>query len=312
MLPKAIQQQLDDADQMMAQLTGEAPAPEADTQHQQAPEVLEAQPEVQQVPQVASAPQPQDVDWATKYNVLQGKYNAEVPRMNQQIRELKQANDEMLAKMEELIQQRTEAQPNLVTDADKEAFGTDLVDLAERVAKQNLKPLQEQLAKLEAENAKLAQRAERTAQDVHVTAQDTYLMHLTRMVPEWEELNVDQGFLHWLGEVDPVFGMSRQAGLDRAFERLDAQATAAIFTAYLGTQAPKAKSPKDGLQNQVAPTRSRSVTAPVADEWSSKIWTGREIEHFYNEQRRGAYTLADADRISNEIDRAMAEGRVRA
>lgn len=311
MLPKAIQDQIDANEQMMAQLNGTAPAPEADTQHQKDPEISEPQPEVQ-VPQVATAPQPQDVDWATKYNVLQGKYNAEVPRMNQQLRELKQANEEMQARLEELSKQRTEAQPNLVTDADKEAFGPDLVDLAERVAKQNLKPLQDQLAKLEAENARLTQRADRTAQDVQMTAQDSYISHLTRMVPEWEQLNVDEGFLRWLGEVDPVFGMQRQAGLDQAFDRLDAQATAAVFAAYLGTQAPKAKSAKDGLQNQVAPTRSRSAAAPVTDEWSSKIWSGREIEHFYNEQRRGAYTLADADRISNEIDRAVAEGRVRA
>lgn len=314
MLPKAIQQQVEEAEQMMASMTNGAPAPDADTRNEaQTPEHVSAEPKVE-VSQATPAPAPQEPSpWENKYNVLRGKYDAEVPRLHDQIRELRQAHQQMMAEVERLKTQSAE-QPSLVTDADREAFGEDLVSLAERVAKQNLKPLQDKLAKLEAENASLHQSMARTEQEVQITSQDAYRNKLTALVPNWEAVNQDHGFLVWLGQTDPVFGVQRQEGLNRAYSNLDAHATAAIFNAYMQTVAPaaKPKSPKDELQSQVAPTRSRSVAAPVTDEWSSKIWTGREIEHFYNEQRRGAYTLADADRISNEIDRAVAEGRVRA
>lgn len=313
-LPKAIQAQVEAADQLVAQMNGEAPTPDVDTQHQiEAPEAPE--PEEAPIPQAVATPAPPAPDpWETKYNVLRGKYDAEVPRMNQQLRELAQANQKLMEEMEALKNKRTtEASNSLVTDADKEAFGPDLVDLAERVARKNLMPLQEELARIREENATLRQQVERTGNDVQHTAQGAYFTRLTALVPEWQEMNEDQGFLQWLGQVDPVFGEERQAGLDRALARLDADATAAVFKTYQSTLAPQAKkpNPKDELQRQVAPTRSRVATTPAADDSSQKYWTEQEIYQFYDAQRRGAYTMAEADRIANEIDRAVAEGRIR-
>jgi FtsZ-binding cell division protein ZapB len=313
-LPKAIQDQIEHADQIVAQLNGEAPAP-ADTPPQEEPQPTEPAPEVV-VPKAEPAPvttPPQPDVWETKYNVLQGKYNAEVPRLSQQVRELMQANQKLAEDMEALKTQRTTADQNsLVTDADKEAFGSDLVDLAERVARKNLLPLQQELAQLKEENNRLMQQVERTGHDVASTAMEAYTMNLTRLVPNWQDVNVDQGFLTWLGQIDPVFGVERQAALDRSLERMDATATAAVFNAYLASL-PQARKPdpKDELQRQVAPNRSRSAAAPVADDWSQKHWTEQEIHQFYMDQRRGVYSPAEADRISNEIDRAVAEGRIR-
>lgn len=317
-LPQAIQRSVEAADQLVAQINGEAPSPE-DTQHQQqTQEPAPAQPVVEPVPQVtAPAPAPATDPWETKFKVLKGKYDAEVPRLSQQVRELMQANQNMMAQMEEFKTSRAQADvPSLVTDADKEAFGADLIGMTERVAKQQMLAMKHELDKVSRQYEQLKSKMERTETNVQVTAEDTYRMNLTQLVPNWSEINESTAWLEWLEEVDPVFGTQRQAALNRAFEALDARATAAIFQAFMRTQIPAepvkpVKSPKDELQRQVAPSRSRAAVTPPTDEWASKIWTAHEIEHFYNDQRKGVYSLADADRIAAEIDRAVAQGRVR-
>lgn len=317
-LPQAIQRSVEAADQLVAQMNGAAPSPE-DTQHQQqTQEPAPVQPVVEPVPQVAApAPAPAVDPWETKFKVLKGKYDAEVPRLSQQVRELMQMNQNMQAQMEELKTSRAQADaPNLVTDADKEAFGADLIGMTERVAKQQMQAMQRELDVMHRKYDELRSKMDRTESNVQVTAGDTYRMNLTQLVPNWAEINESHEWLVWLGEVDPVFGTQRQAALDKAFEALDVRATAAIFQAFLRTQTPPepakpVKSPKDELQRQVAPSRSRAAPTPQTDEWSSKIWEPREIEQFYNDQRKGVYSLADADRIAIEIDRAVAEGRVR-
>lgn len=317
-LPQAIQRSVEAADQLVAQMNGEAPSLEDTPHQQQTQEPAPAQPVVEPVPQVtAPAPAPATDPWETKFKVLKGKYDAEVPRLSQQVRELMQANQNMMAQMEEFKTSRAQADvQNLVTDADKEAFGADLIGMTERVAKQQMQAMQRELDVMHRKYDELKSKMERTETSVQGTAEDAYRINLTQMVPNWAEINERQEWLEWLGEVDPVFGTQRQAALDKAYAALDYRATAQIFNAFVRSQTPAepakpVKSPKDELQRQVAPSRSRAAVTPQADEWSEKIWTPQEIEQFYNDQRKGVYSLADADRIAAEIDRAVAQGRVR-
>lgn len=319
-LPAAVQANLDKANAIQAQMNA-APAGQADTPA----EVLEPdpapQPEVE-IPQ-ATAPQPAEPvppvesDWERKYKVLQGKYNAEVPRLNEQVHQLQAAMAEMQEQMKAAQKQRTDVEAkSLVTDADREAFGADLVNLAERIAKQQLLPVQSELERANQVIEQLQTQLKRNTDEVQVTGQQSFLTGLAREVPEWEAMNEDAGFLAWLAQPDPVFGVERQTALDQAAASLNVKAAAAVFNAYKATIAAQtpakpAKSPKDGLQSQVAPSRSRAGTAPESDPFAGKIWNDAEIRAFYAAKREGAYTPEQAARISAEIDRAAAEGRVR-
>lgn len=315
-LPRAVQEQLERAEAIQAEMNV-APAGQADTpqepQQQVAtpPEVVEP---VSQAPAPQPAPQP-SVDFETKYRVLQGKYNAEVPHLTQQVQALSQALQEMQAQVAEAQKQRTKVDADsLVTDADKEAFGADLVNLVERAARKNVLPVQAELERLTQENAALRQQLERTEVDVQTTSKQGFFDGLTRAVPQWEQLNEDPGFLGWLEQMDPVFGVQRQEALDRAAASLNVKAAAAVFNAYLAaTAAPEkpAKTARDDLQSQVAPSRSRAGVAPEVDPAATKIWTNQEIAAFYTGIRQGAYTDEQAARIQSDIDRAAAEGRVR-
>lgn len=310
-LPKAIQAQIDAADAIVEQMNG-APAPAETPAEAPEPQPAPQPPEVV-VPQVVPAQQPQHDEWKSRFDTLRGKYDAEVPRLSQQVRELQTATQTLLAENERLKAERANAPANLVTDADREAFGADLIDAMDRVAKQATSPVLQEVERLWQEKSQLEERLGSVNKEVAVSAQDRYQTKLTQMVPNWETVNQDQGFLVWLGQTDPVFGVARQAALDAAYHRLDAVATAAVFQAYLATTTPAAPvtAARQELQSQVAPSRSRVAAAPAADDGANKIWTDRDIQQFYTDVRKGAYTQAEADRIEDQINRAVAEGRFR-
>lgn len=311
-LPKAIQAQIEAADAQVEQMYGRQPD-NTDTDNQNPePQVDSKQPEAN-IPQVVQAPQPAVDEWKPRFDTLQGKYNAEIPRLNQQVRETQHALQTLLEENARLKASHREPVNNLVTDADREAFGTDLVDVMGRVAKEATQPLRQELDRLNNEKAQLEAQLGHVNSEVQVSAADRFQTKLTQLVPNWETVNQDQRFLLWLGEQDPVFGVQRQAALDAAAGRNDAAATAAVFTTWLNTVTPPQTptNPRQELQNQVAPSRSRVAAAPTADDGATQIWTEAQISNFYTEARRGRFDQAEADRIEAQINRAVSEGRVR-
>lgn len=95
-------------------------------------------------------------------------------------------------------------------------------------------------------------------------------------VPEWSNINSDERFLVWLGEVDPLIGAQRQALLTAAQESLDAQRVIAIFKAFLGTiskpnpqaavPAQKAAPAPEPVASTPAVTTKDGVTPPTPQE----------------------------------------------
>ena len=146
-----------------------------------------------------------------------------------------------------------------------------------------------------------------------VSEKDRFLSSLAQQVPDWETLNIDPGFLSWLQEVDPVYGIPKQVALSNAYEGGDVARVATIFNSYKGTlapRAPKAKTGQQELQRQVAPTRTRSGTPPTNSE-SDQYFTNQDIEQFYTDWRRGVYDDAEAAIMEKQIHAAAAEGRIR-
>lgn len=319
-LPRAIQQQAEQADALVSQIngqTGEPINPETDPSPSPDPQLNEPQPQpISQETQPKPAPVADDV-WERKYLTLKGMYDAEVPRLHAQVREMTTQVQTLIAEAAaaKAVQPKTEPAPtkSLVTEQDKEAFGSDLLDLIDRATESKIAGFRDResqlLGQIEELKGKLGNVSERQV----VSDKDRFLSVLSQQVPDWEALNTDQGFLTWLAEVDPVYGLPRQAALNNAYEVLDATRTAAIFKQFKAMTAPApAQQGKPNLQSQVAPTRSRTSPAPAASSSaSSRIFTQGEIGQFYEEWRRGFFDEADAVRMEKEIVAAINEGRVR-
>lgn len=327
-LPKAVQQQLEEADRIVAELRGEKTgedSSETNPNDQQVDQTQVPQDPPQDPP--AADPPPDDTvsqepkqpdlpeeKWAHKYHTLKGMYDAEVPRLHSQLREMQAQMNQLIADKaaaEATKTVETQEVKSLITEQDKEAFGPDLIDLIERATEAKVSTLRAREADLQNEIKELKGKLGDVSERQVVSDKDRFLAGLGQQVPDWEALNVNQGFLEWLQQVDPVYGLPRQAALTNAYENLDVTRVANIFKAYKALVTP-AQQPKVNpeLQRQVAPTRTRSASAPT-DSVNQKIFTQQEIALFYDEWRRGHYEEEEAARMEKEIHTAITEGRIR-
>lgn len=316
-LPKAIQQQVEDADRMVVEITGDKTVIPTETDPNPTDPVnQDPQPVVPVSPETPPVePQP-DNKWENKYHTLKGMYDAEVPRLHNQVRDLQHQMQQVLdakREAEERAAQQPDPVKSLITEQDKEAFGTDLIDLIERATESKVATLKTREGELLNEINQLKAQLGNVSERQVVSDQDRFVFALGQKAPEWEQLNTDSGFIQWLSEVDPVYGMPRQFALTNAYNALDADRVANIFNTYKASVTPKPteKQAKPSLQSQVAPTRSRAASAPTATDASQKLWSQPEIGEFYSEWRRGYLDDEEAARMEKEIHAAIAEGRVR-
>lgn len=320
-LPKAIQAQVEEADRLQNELTGdETGDPETGAQ---APNVdpPNVQPISQVEPVVQAQPQVPDEVWERKYNTLKGMYDADVPRLYAQMREMNTQVQTLIAENAQLkVQPQRAPEPSrqtpLITEKDTEAFGPDLLDVMSRMVEEKTVGIKTELAQVKAENEHLKGRLGNVSERQVVSNKDLFEIGLTGRVPDWRALNVDQGFMAWLQEVDEVYGIPRQVSLNSAYERFDADRVGAIFNAYkklitpTTPAAPKPTNAKE-LQRQIAPTRTRNAPTPVDTSSNKPIWTQAQITKFYEDWRRGLVSNEDAARTEQEIHAAINDGRIR-
>lgn len=310
-LPRAIQQQVDDADAFVAQMTGQ-------TDNTETVPNLDPQPSADPPQQhVSQEPQPKSVSeetWERKYLTLKGMYDAEVPRLHSQMKELNVQVQTLIAENAAAKAQQAYDQPSmaktLITEQDKEAFGSDLLDLIDRATEQKVAGFRDRESQLLSEVNELKSKLGNVSERQGVSDKDRFLSALSAQVPDWEALNVDQGFLSWLAEVDPIYGLPRQYALTNAYEAFDAARTATIFKQYRNMIAPPTQQRQPNLQSQVAPTRSRSTPATTS-AGEKRIYSSQEVSDFYNEWIKGRLTNEEAVKMEAEINAAQAEGRIR-
>lgn len=321
-LPQQVQAALDAADATLAAVNAPAnPASDLsdDGQGNQGDAFAVAPPApdpvVPAVPSPPVAPEgsqtPQNDVWEQRYRVLQGKYDAEVPQLHRRVHGLEANLNEAVERLNKVSEQRTPEPPKATDPQDVENFGADLVNFVGRIAGQavaNAMPqFQAKTEMLEAQIGQLVKQLEGTHQQVAQSSEQLFFSNLSKLVPTWEQINADQGFLTWLAEADPVYGVPRQQALIAAQRALDVNRVAAVFNAYAVPRQP-APAP-DPLANQVSPKSSATPTpAPV----SKPIIKQGDVTKFYDDLRRGVYrgNDAEAQRIEQIINTALAEGRV--
>lgn len=314
-LPPSVQRQLDEAAVLEAQLYGPAPTPEVvNTDAPQPAETPQPTP-AEPAPVEQPAPQPEEETFRQRYNVLQHKYNAEVPRLHAQLREAV-ANITQLTAEVQRLQQATAQQPTSVPqdEEDAERFGEDLMAAIDRrataLAQQMLQSRDGEITQyIRSLEAKLENVGERVVQ----TDQERFYAALAQRVPQWESINGNQAWLAWLSEVDPVYGQPRQAALDAAANALDANRVAAIFNAFneLTSKPVDAKAKETArkqLERQIAP-QPASASAP--SQAAGKHWTQADYERAYDPRIHRQVGPEEAAQMMAEADKALAEGRVR-
>jgi hypothetical protein len=259
-----------------------------------------------------------------RYRTLQGMYNADTARLRTENNQLGQR----LAQMEQLLAslsaapapgaQQAPAQ-KLITDKDVEEYG-DSIEVMRRAAREEVLSARAELDDLKRAFAQLqtnvVPKVEGVVQRQAANAEQMFWSELTAAVPNWRDINADQGFHGWLLEVDPLSGMARQQFLDSAQSQLDARRVAGFFQTWQSlnggstAQSPRSTAASQ-LEKQIAPGRGRT-SASTTSANDGKTYTRAGVAKFFDDVRKGLYKgrEQERDRIERDIFAAQGEGRI--
>lgn len=290
------------------------PAPEQDRNPQDEPPAPD-EPKPEEKPQPAEEtakdePKAQDQDalyWQHRFQVIQGKYNREIPVLRKENDELKQQVADKDRRIAELEQQSPNADNGGVTDDQlakfKAEFGEDLVTFVERMVNQRAPAPQADTGN----TRELQERLERLETEKQEDAQARFWVNLEQAVPTFRELNADPKFHQFLAQFDPQTGKQRQQALTEAQQALDAKGVADIFQLFLEQAGQQASSAKPKVPDvQVEPRTTRVTDAPQG----KRRWSRAEINQFYRDKTAGRYGAEEAERLEADIFAAQSEGRV--
>lgn len=341
--PRAVREASERADQIHAEVypeeappAGEPPQgpqePAGDAPPTSSPQTPPAPESAPQAPPEAPAPPPASQQakedtlefWKNKFQTLEGKYRAEVPRQASQLREYSdrvQRLEQTLANMATAPAQAPQSGANsLVSPEEVEEYGEDFVSMIRRVAQEEAgRAVQTVAPRIQEVQGELQRNRAQTAID-RVYAQ------LDADVKNWREINKSDEFLAWLDEEDPFAGETRKVLLRNAFDRKDGPRVLTFFTGFLDQQ--RTIQPQPSAQPQTPPARTQPRVsleqlagprggssgngAHAAEEAPIQPWTRRQIAAFYKDVQQGRYKTDPAarDRIERSINRASVNGLV--
>lgn len=243
---------------------------------------------------------------------LQGKYNAELPRAQAELRkatsDLKSAT-EKAAKLDADLKKKIETgEVTSLTPEMRKLLGEDFIKGIVQIAREvvgnevaaRVQPLADQFDELQR------------------MTEEGFFVALDQLVPDWAVVNDQPEFEAWLGQVDPGTKRQRMALLRNAEKARQGYRAVEIFNAFKEGReigVPKQPAGSDPLERRAEPGQGggEEPNAEV-DKDGKKIWAQSEIKKFYDDRRRGNYRGKEAEARSLEADifAAQREGRVRA
>ena len=312
--------------QVQAQIA-EIEAYEKALEAQQNPHTEELDTETEVVAEVAASTKPEkakpadtsptDVEEETfkqKYKTLTGKYDAEVPRLHQQVREMTEVTKQLQAQLQALKVEPTKPKEkvSLVTDADRAEFGEELLDVQRRVARE---VSEEYSGRLEQQDAVIQKLQDDLAKTGSQVGEVGFSQRLNIAVPDFPQIDNDERWVSWLNEHDPMLRGPRRVQAQQAFDAGDVEAIAHYVSLWKETlAAPADARPNQAeLEKQVAPNRSANSVRTQSTAQNSKVYSPRDADRAWEKVRtlntRGQY--AEAEKLEADLTVAYMEGRVR-
>lgn len=330
-LPAQIREQVKAATELREQAYGEKPeAPESEaveTVDTTAPEVTEqsvepaAEVRTFEKPATSAAEDENSPTFAARWRSLQGINNA----MNERLRSMEQ----LIATMQTAPAQQPKVeapQSKLITPKDEDDFGTDMVDFARRVTREEMTPVMQALSQMQRQLEQLgtlAPAVRQVATNQAATAEEKFFGQLEGAVPDWASVNDSAQFHEWLLTPDEMTGITRQTYLEDARNSLDLRRVVSVFNTYkresgvapTAVQQQQSARPSNvsRLEKQIAPGRSSASTS-APQQKAERTWSPTDIATFYNDRRTGKYRgrEAEASAMERDIFLAQRDGRIRA
>ena len=260
-------------------------------------------------------------------SIMNGKYDAEVPRLTLENKHLRGEMDGLKA---EFTTFKKSAENNVTAKKDAEEqktlshalgildkeLGSEAVEaiknlIGANTPKQDLSSVNERMDKQD-------ERMDNLGSSVEQLSEGDCQAEMTRLCPDWTKLNNSREFKDWLKEKDDITGYSYFDLLSSAYGEKNPVKSVAIFNRYKASlpAAPKKDEKKLEKQRQLdeltAPGKGSSSDSTPKTE--PKIYTRKEIDQFNNDVARGKYKGKEdmVAKIDTDIAKAYNDGRISA
>lgn len=265
--------------------------PTEDEESDEASEDEEDEEEVEEEPEI----DPKELKkWRDRYLTLKGKYDAEVPRLSAQVKEL-------MEKVTQPSKPTEKEEPVDEVDDFTSVYGEDFVAQLRKIIQAEVKPTISQVE----EKVTTVEDAQRSA----VT--ESFMSYLDDTAEGWRDLweGKDKGFQKFLQQKDPMGLNTYEQYLNKFNENWDADGMAKIFNLYNEQKQAKKPSTSKEQEAMIAPPRQKAAEVPTSKE--KRFWTAETIKEFEVADRQGKYTDEQSQALWADLLAAANEGRIR-
>ena len=283
--------------------------------------VVEEGKKIEQEVKPVVTPGPEGEHFKQKYQVLQAKYDAEVPRLFVQIDTLTKLLEEQgktidhlsgqaaqtVAETQEIVPERKDFEPD-----NYESYGPEIVELVE-----GFNELKEENKALKSGQDKIVSTTDEIITATAATSEAQMFTQLDGLVSDWQTINQSPKWLNWLGLADPMSGMQRQVLLDNALKAFDATRVANIITSFkiendIPLQVPeKAPEKPDGEKEETQIILPETAAPSEVDDVgkSSQQITAQDVAKAAKLVQRGRMKEAEFYKLSNAFQEQLARQR---
>lgn len=232
------------------------------------------------------------------YRSLQGKYEAEVPRLAARLRD----RDNEIADLKEQLEDA-----RLANASPQERYGlTD--DEVESLGENEIRIL-EKIARKQRERKPAAAAPDPPAPEPDI---DPFRQSLTLAVPNWESTNALPAFHAFVAQRDTQTGMSRQSVLDASVASRNVVEIARIFHEFNRTQQPVNPAPpstaRPSLESQVMP----ETAAPGPPTQTGPMMSQQDWEQEWQRAcELSARNPVEGERKIKQLRAILEEGRIK-
>jgi len=252
----------------------------------------------------------------SKFNVLQGKYNSEIPRYIQRAKDLEAQNDALKDELDEVKTKKDreldpDAYKKYLLDGERDELDPELMDLQARVSRGVAEDIASKDTIELREKVKDLERLLGDLSATQATAQgDTFWRDADTLAPGVAKAN-ETGTAEWvefLDGIDPTSRLPYRVIGEAAIERGDAQAVANLYALMQEANKVEPGKPRLTAADQVKPDSSPSApntnTKPVG-----RVYKESEISDFYN-NAAGKLSEKQIEDKEAEFNLAASEGRI--
>lgn len=281
---------------------------------------------------VPTAQDLQDDTWAGRYNSMRGRWENSQRQVGSLQEQLVTAGDEIGRLNALLARSGTPTAPeqqnnnanhnNVITEADRDTYGEELLDTVARVARGSVQP---EIDALKAENLDLKKRS-------ITNDQKALRQQLNTAVPNWNAVQNSDAWKHWLRLPNVYTGVLRGKMLKEAYDAANTAVVIQTFQDFIkevqatGGNVPtntRQEQPAPALVPRTAPMSLEDLAAPgkarpAAGEnpggsADKPIITRAQISEHYRKSRQGYYQgrQAEYDATEAAIQSAQRDGRIR-